>query len=343
VGSFAVHPFFRRRFWLLVAPAAALVVAACLGLILHFLLGAQGDEWRQAGLSGDTVHFFAFGHRRSGLAFAGTDGGVYRRDPSGSWHLALSAEAVWSVELFTDDRTVVAGDEAGDVDVSRDAGKTWRRSFLTSDGVYAVSIRPGQSRWLLAGAGGGMYISRDGGRHWQRRLRLHSSAGTAFAWEPGSAMTVFAGVVAGAANGETQVFISRDAGMHWRVFGRGLGSRAGIMSLAAQGAQVYAGTMGNLIWALPISGVAWRQLGNGLPAGQHVSGIAAVPTRRMALYIATLGAGVFRSQDAGRHWSGESGGLPSDGGQQLVLTVAYAPLEHAIYAGTLEGAYKLPL
>jgi len=296
--------------------------------------------WRQDGLPDATVHSLSIDPRRSGIVFAAAETGVYRRDPRGAWQRVLRANIVWSVQALPDGRTVIAGDQAGTVYISRDLGRHWTGSLVTPMGVYAVSTQPGHPQRLLAGAGGGIYLSVDGGAHWQRRLALPNAAGAAFAWRPGAASTVFAGSVAGAVGGSTRVFVSRDSGLHWRVFGRALGSRGGIMSLAVPTAHLDAGTMGNRLWTIPLTGGRWQQHAAGVPPNQHVSGIATVPGPPET-FIATLGDGVFRSNDGGRRWATASDGRPSVDQSQIVLSLAYAPGEHALYAGTTGGVFRM--
>lgn len=284
------------------------------------------------------------GHGHRGLILAATQNGVASRGPGGTWRYLLSDFTVWSVILLPDDHTIVAGDEAGNVLISHDAGKHWLRRQISSQGVYAVTFQPGHPRVLLAGAGGGFFRSDDAGLHWRRTLALPGSAGAAFAWPPGSRTTVFGGAVAGAPGGATKVYVSRDAGVRWRLFGHGLGSRAGIMSLAAGPRHaLFAGTMGNRIWRIPLGGIVWRQDASGIPAGQHVAGIDVVPGHSSRLYLGTLADGVFVSDDAGSHWTSVSAGLPAVDGAQLVLAVAYARREHAVYAATIDGVYRHPV
>jgi len=332
------HSSHRPRAALLIALAALLVVSAF--LVLHLVLAGNGPTWRQDGLPGATVHSLSVAPRPSGIVFAATQTGVYRRDPGGAWRHVLRAYTVWSVQILSDGRTVLAGDQAGTVYISRDLGHHWTGSSVTPMGVYAVSGQPGHPHRLLAGAAGGVYLSVDGGVHWQRRLALPNAAGAAFAWRPGTVSTVFAGSVAGAVGGSTRVFISRDSGLHWRVFGRALGSRGGIMSLAVPTAHLDAGTMGNRLWTIPLAGGRWQQHAAGVPPNQHVSGIADVPGPPET-FIATLGDGVFRSNDGGRRWATASDGLPSVDQSQIVLSLAYAPREHVLYAGTTGGVFRM--
>lgn len=300
-------------------------------------------QWRPIGLTGVTVHALAVGPTKAALVVAATEKGVYRYDRTGQWHKSLAAPTVWSAALAKDD-TIVAGDNDGDVFISARTGKSWRRTNVTPLGVSAVSVEPGTVNHLLVGAGDGIYLSRDAGRHWKHRLTLPNSGVASIAWQSGSSRVVVAGAIARSGQGSTQVYISKDAGRTWHVFGHDLNSNLGIMSLGITASRVFAGTMGNGVWMAPLSTGAWRQMANGMPASNdHVAGIAALPGKTVRLVVGTLGYGVFSTSDGGRHWTDLShdSALSRSGG--LVTSIAYAPAQHSILAGTPSGVYALTL
>jgi len=333
--------------WLRLEPCLGVGVLLAVSVMFYYpvpaSVSAQGPQWRPAGLSGVLVHYLVLGHRHPALAFAAAHGGVYRRDPDQVWQRVLVSGEVWGIDLLPDDRTVIAATEAGDVFLSHDSGNHWRKVAVTHDAVYAVTAQPGNPRHFLAGAGGGIYLSRDGGRHWRRRLRLKKSAGTAFAWQPGSTRVVFAGTVSGGSGGSTSVLVSRDAGMTWRVFGSHLNSWGGVMSLALtpQGS-VFAGTMGNAVWRTSRAGKTWNKVASGMPpTNDHAAGLATIPGEPGTMFVGTLGNGVYRTSDRGRHWTSISGGLPAERNATTVLSVAYSSTQDALYAGTADGVYEL--
>ncbi len=298
------------------------------------------SAWRSDGLSGTTVHFLAVGHSTSSLVFAATESGVYRRETAGAWTRVLARPGVWSVDLRDDDRTVVAGDGEGNVDLSLDAGAHWQSAAVSTQAVYAVSFSPGTRRIILAGAGGGLFRSADGGAHWTQQLTLPGSAIAALTWMPESSSTVFAGAVAGTATGSTDVYVSRDAGITWHRYGPAWNNGGGIMSLVVlRNRQVLAGTMGKAAWSL--AGGSWRRLAGGMPLNDdHVSGIAVVPGSPPKIFAATLGSGVYQSNDGGRHWVQSSQGLTASADSMIVLSVAYSPRASRLYAGTSIGVYR---
>ncbi|HZS94847.1 MAG TPA: hypothetical protein VFA78_08625 [Chloroflexota bacterium] len=298
-----------------------------------------GASWRPAGLPGQTVHSLAVGHAHRNLLFAGTQTGVYRQ-ADGKWQRVLTSTAVWSLDLLPGDTELIAGVDDGYVYVSPDRGRSWTNRLVSRQGVYAVTVQPGNRRRIIAGAGGGIYLSRDGGREWARALKLRGSAGTAFAWLPGSDRILFAGTVPAGPGGERRVFVSRDAGATWRPFGRGMATNGGIMSLLFARNRLFAGTMGHAVWMARLNDRNWRRAGRGMPAtGDHGATLIALPNG--TVYVGTLGQGVFRTRDAGALWAGASAGLPRSDGLAVVLSLAATHGGRQLYAGTLSGVYRL--
>lgn len=340
----------RGRIWpsrLVPAILTSIVLVVVISVVVHARLAGASDGsgtgWQADGLSGDTVHYLALGHGFKPMAFAATESGVYRRDAGGTWTRVLTQPGVWSVDLLPDGRTVIAGDQQGNVDLSTDAGAHWRAAKVSNDAVYAVTFVGAGRGTLLAGAGGGLFRSVDGGATWVRRLTLPNSAIAAFTHSPTNDRVIFAGAVASSSTGATGVYVSRDAGSTWSPYGRRLQSGGGIMSLAASaGSRLLAGTMGRAVWAVGGATGSWVRTAAGMPANNdHVAGIALVPGQPGTAYIGTLGFGVFGTRDGGRHWTNVSDGLRGSSNAMIVLSVAYAPTQHTLYAGTSTGVYRL--
>lgn len=318
---------FRRLIALLIA---LVLVAIGVGVVLG--RGApNGPAWQPAGLQGQLVHALA---GEKGMVVAGAHLGVYRREGDG-WRLLYRTPDVWSVTVAG--RTVVAGDNAGDVLISRDGGQRWERYHLTGLGIYAVTAMPGRPSLLLAGGANGLFRSDDGGRHWRRTLKLPNSAGAAFTWDPGGEV-VYAGAVAGAPGGSTWVYRSGDSGRTWRIAGHGLNSTGGIMSLLSVPADgLLAGTMGNAVWAVPGPAGRWNKDAPGMPpTGDHV---AALVSAGHTLYAGTLAFGVFRR--SGQKWVAMSAGLPASRAATTVTSLL--PAGTTLLAGTADGVYSFPL
>ena len=342
----AAPPRGSRSVYLPIILGLALLTVAGVWVVHARFVGASGGSgftWQADGLSGDTVHYLVLGHGSKPIAFAATESGVYRRDAVGSWTRVLAQPGVWSVDLLPDNRTVIAGDQQGHVDLSTDAGHQWRAARVSTDAIYAVTFVGRQRGTILAGAGGGLFRSQDGGATWVRRLTLHDSAIAAFTHAPGSDGVIFAGAVASSSTGSTGVFASRDAGVTWTPYGSRLQSGGGIMALAVStGSRLLAGTMGQAVWAVDGPAGKWARTAAGLPArNDHVAGIALVPNQPKTAYIGTLGFGVFETRNGGRNWTNISDGLRGSSNAMIVLSLAYSPAEHALYAGTSIGVYRL--
>jgi hypothetical protein len=338
-----VQPAGRWRWVLCGVLVVIALAAASFSAVQARFSGSAGPAWRPEGLQGILVHSLAAGHRDGTLLFAGAHGGVYRRDGRGAWRRMLRSGDIWDIDLLADDSTVLAAANDGTIAVSRDGGAHWRRSLVSAAGAYAVTAVPGDSGVILAGAAGGLYRSVDGGRRWQRELATPGSAGDAFVWAPGSRRVVFAGVVAGSPGGSTSVFVSRDAGAHWTVYGHGLRSLSGVMAVAVTSrSSVLAGTMGNALWVTGADGQVWRKVTEVFPpTGDHVAALAADPGTISTIFAGTLGFGVFQSTDTGRHWRNITGDLPASHFATTVLGLVYVPWSHTLYAGTADGVYRL--
>jgi photosystem II stability/assembly factor-like uncharacterized protein len=338
----------RKRFHKYVPAALGLIILAVgISFVVHARFvgstSGSGSQWQADGLAGVTVHYLAVGHTRAPIAFAATESGVYRRGADGTWTRVLAQSGIWSIDLLPDDRTVIAGDQQGNLDLSADAGAHWRAAKVASDAVYAVTFVGRSRSVILAGAGGGLFRSVDGGAHWIRRLPLHDSAIAALTWLPGSNQVVFAGAVASAPAGATGVYVSRDAGLTWSQYGRRLNSGGGIMSLAvSRGSRLLAGTMGQAVWVVAGVTDTWGRTAAGMPArNDHIAGIAVAPDRPGTVYAGTLGFGVFETRDGGKRWTNVSDGLRGSTDAMIVLSLAYAPAQHILYAGTSTGVYRL--
>lgn len=324
-----------------------LAFLACLSVLVVACSGGRahgpgvGREWIQDGLHGIFVHSIAFGPGLSSVAFAGTERGLFRRTRGGLWKNSLHHQEVWGVTVARGE--VLAVDNAGQVDISRDGGRHWRRTSISRQGAYAVTVRPGHPSWMLVGAGGGIYLSRNGGRSWSRQLRLRNSATDAFAWVPGSARLVFAANVSGGGpRPAPPVMISRDAGLTWHPDGRNL-TRAGVMSLLPlRGGRLLAGTMGHSVWRATSGNDTWTWSGAGMPrTNDHGSGLVTIPKKPNEVFVGTLSYGVFRSTNYGASWRNVSQGLPSEEGAHAVLSLAYSRGERSIYAATPSGLYRM--
>jgi photosystem II stability/assembly factor-like uncharacterized protein len=167
---------------------------------------------------------------------------------------------------------------------SIDAGKTWTFMGLRDVGqIGTIRINPANPDEVFVASIGnpfrnnverGVYRSRDGGKSWQRVLYLNDHLGAAdVEYQPGNPRVLYATLWHGLRQPWTIISGSQDGG-------------------------VFKSTDG---------GDTWTKLGGGLPTGlfgrANIGVSAAAPNRVYALIEAKPGQGLYRSDDAGAHWT----------------------------------------
>jgi photosystem II stability/assembly factor-like uncharacterized protein len=258
--------------------------------------------WRSIGpaVSGGRVTSVAGTPQDDQLYYLGTaGGGVWKSSNGGAtWAPVFEKQSVGAIGAVaidpTDERVVWAGtgesNPRNDVSYgdglykSTDGAKTWRRVGLS--GVWSISriaIDPRNPRHVVVGAFGdpfkdssnrGVYVTFDGGASWNKSLYLGVASGASdVAMDPSNGNVVYAGM------------------WHFRrvpwTFTSG-GPDGGL----------YKSTDG---------GHRWKRLtGNGLPSGYTGRiGLAIAPSRpnRVFALIEAKGGILWRSDDAGAHWT----------------------------------------
>jgi len=279
--------------------------------------------------------------------FAATFDGVLRSTDGGqSWERmvrGLNEQTVQSV--VANDVEVYAGTAAG-IFRSVNRGENWSpvNTGLTAAVVTAIKEVRGI---LLAGTlGSGLYRSADNGITWQlsnnglsaRSLFVIASrANVLFAssfdtFDPGAGL--LPGVYRSADNGTTWALVLQDS-LDER--GSALANRRNsFFGVLASERRLYAGSSLGRLW-ISSDGFSWRssQIRDG--ASAVTSPIAAVSEGVGAsIFAATLGSGLYRSDDDGTTWRKMS--LPADNGSQTV----YSAFSNAgvVFAGTFNGLYR---
>ncbi len=208
--------------------------------------------------------------------------------------------------------------------------------------IGAIAVAPSDAKVIYVGSGEGLqrpdlsvgdgvYRSEDHGRTWAHVGLEDGQQIPAIAVDPKDPMRVFAAVSGHpyGANDMRGVYRSRDGGAHWdRVFFRNRDTGAMDVLLSPDDARiVYAVTWSarqppweggggslvrsedNGLWKSSDGGDTWRALASGLPSaadGLGRIGIAVAPSRPSRLYAvvgARKGGGIYRSDDAGEHWT----------------------------------------
>ncbi len=259
-------------------------------------------SWRSIGpaVAGGRVAAVSGTPQDDQLYYLGTAGGGVWRSINGgaTWEPVFEKQSVGAIGAVAidprDERVVWAGtgeaNPRNDVSYGNglyktsDGGKDWTRVGLA--GVWSISriaIDPNDSRHVVVGAFGdpfkdsadrGVYVTFDGGRTWSKSLYLGPSSGASdLAMNPADPNVVYAGM--------------------WHF-------RRVPWTFTSGGADdgLYKSTDGGRTWK--------RLTGNGLPSGYTGRiGLAIAPSRpnRVFALIEAKGGILWRSDDAGAHWT----------------------------------------
>ncbi len=221
-----------------------------------------------------------------------------------------------------DPQRVLAGTTGGAIDLSTDAGATWRtvRSGLTG-GVLALAFDPFTTGVVLAGTGDdGVWESRDDGGRWSRVIGGGTGPVRAFAFAPnltlvGTDHGVWAGPEAGpwSPTGLEGVAVSALAVV-------GSGDRPQVVAGGDAG-----GETALPLYRSPDGARTWVPFIGAIGASTMVATLAAVPVPGGSVPELLLGtnAGLFASDDGGGSWQQLTGGgaLPP----AAFTAVAFAP------------------
>lgn len=239
--------------------------------------------------------------------------------------------------------TFYFGASGGGVWRTDDAGNTWTSMFDDggSSAIGAIAIAPSNPEVIYAGggqpeprydvqAGRGVYKSIDGGKTWIN-LGLHDTRYIGRIWvSPTNPNLVLVGAVGSffGSSDDRGIFRSTDGGRTWS-HPLAPGGVTGVNDIVAEPRKeqvLFASTWdarqwpwqsyfteisgpGSAIWRSDDSGVHWRRLsGGGWPTGPlgRISLAATshrMSTRLYAVIDSKANGGLWRSDDAGAHWS----------------------------------------
>jgi photosystem II stability/assembly factor-like uncharacterized protein len=256
-----------------------------------------GEEWREAGI------YLPFpGWVVASLVFE--PGAPAEGEPTRLW---AGLRGVW-------------GD--GMVSASDDLGTSWdhREGDFPDLPVYALALSPGI---VYAGTLDGVWATTDGGTRWSKVTRDIDGMGKVTSlWVPdGEPGTVVAGTW-------RRAYKSDDFGATWRGVFEGMFIDSEVFALipTAKPGELWAPTC-NWVYQSLDGGESWRRFVEGMDE-RRATAFSALPWGR--LLTGTV-AGLYVSDDQGRHWKRTSGDELS------IHTIAHHPGRNRIFLGT-EGS-----
>ena len=257
-------------------------------------------------------------------------------------------------------RILLSGDMLG-VGLSTDGGRSWQAtSGFKSWEIGDLTWHPQNPKIAWAGTVSGPYISVDSGRTWQeRRMGMppplglgHSAPVEKVLFDPGDVNHLLA--IGGSSRRWDMikweeaalgvVWESRDAGQRWTrlatLTAKGFSNASdakgvNIVSAAfASGSstRIFAALDGHGVRVSEDAGKTWQVCDEGLPH-LEMERIVAHPTKPNIVFAALgnfqktdkscLPGGIYKSIDAGRHWTALSNGLRQNSGTDPNLTARY--------------------
>jgi photosystem II stability/assembly factor-like uncharacterized protein len=230
--------------------------------------------------------------------------------------------------------TIFATDDTyAGVYTSTDGGTTWSVLTLplqTADGLHVLA---GSRGTLYATtASGTLFTSADAGATWQTLGTKTGLAYSPLAVDPQNPETLY-----GAGDG---VVKSIDGGRNWTAAGTGLVNTLISSLVLAPGSSttLYAGTYGG-IYKTTNRGQTWQREKIAAAGTAWVVTLAVSPQRPRALYAVAQGRGLFKSSDAGVHWSRAQTTFPSKGVQAIAIDPQHP---RTLYIADCGGACSAP-
>ena len=240
-----------------------------------------------------------------------TDGGI-------SWQRIASQgprPSFTSLSIDADSPGTIVATDANNPGIytSKDGGTSWSVVTLPLRAVDGLRLMPGSRRTLYAATSSGdLFTSTDAGATWQTAGPSARLGYVPLAVDPQNSDTLY-----GAGDG---VVKSTDGGRSWRTTSTGLvDSRVSSLVLArGSSTTLYAGTDGG-VFKTDNRGRTWQLEKSAAFADAWVAPLAVSSGRPGVLYAVAQGRGLFRSRDAGAHWSRVQTTYPSNGVQSIAI------------------------
>ncbi len=294
-----------------------------------------GDTWSGpgSGLTDPGILALAL-NPSNGAPWVGTPDGVFTSADNGTTWTATAAGLPDSriMSMAVAGGTVFVGTRDEGVWRSDDNGQSWEASGTGSEGLEIVFLEGDAVDPLAvwAGTGGtGLLVSDDGGDTWAPAgTGLDNLDVSAITFDPTDGSVIWAGTDVG-------TFRSQDGGQVW-VATPGIPPQTGVEALLIDAADPGRTFTGVAVVGAAFSdddGTTWVTSGAGL-AGVAVSAIDVGGP----VYLASEGAGVYRTTDRGRNWAW----LGDGPGSLLTTSLAVDPTDgERVFAGNrLDGVWR---
>ncbi len=337
----------------------------------------QGKTWTKSGtgLTGVTVYCIATDPTSAAILLAGTSNGIYQsRDGGGTWIARNATMMNVAVTSFVYDiamKNAVFACTMSGLYKSLDGGATWHGAGLSGANVQCIVQDPKRSSIMYAGTTGGLCRSFDEGGSWTTLMGAGSGSVVDITVDDFDSSLIGMATARG-------IFISTDAGEHWRqAYDSGsnqitcavwqklganpdvlLGTYAGLVAVSGGiGARRVEGLGSPDVTAVaydPNAGSLFAVRGSSLYSsdGTHawqaietnlgnarVRALTEDVTQPRVMYAAT-DYGVFRSTDAGTAWS-QLRTLAASEGLEQTWAVAVDPTNaNSVYVGRNDGLFR---
>ncbi len=319
-----------------------------------------GQNWEEV-LGNDIFTLVLTSSSNPDIVYAGSAIAIYRSDDGGdTWQKFQQGEGInqWGpmgiragvpigAAIDPDDpMTIFVNNYTGGNFKSVDGGKNWVNASQGYSGAQLrrISIDADNPEIAYTSGRSGIFRTYSGGAIWDgigyypaTPIEFYSILSF-----PGNSRKLIASGVE-----PTELYISEDAGMSWRIAYPAVTSLPGhggfAMAVPASNPEViYVGYRreGGMIRLSPgmlkseDGGVSWREINQGMDGFRSINVIAVVDSTPNWLYIGTESEGAYHSTDGGESWQPINVGLPS----LEILSLAIDPYDSlSVYAGLGEG------
>lgn len=221
---------------------------------------------------------------------------------------------------------------------STDGGTTWSRTGWNTENPQALllAIDPLNPNTLWTAANRGIYKTTDGGVNWSYVTGTIGSS--ALTIDPSNPSVLYRAVSG------SGIYKTSNGGISWDTVNTGLGSLH-VVSVAVDpknSSVVYAGTSGSGVFKSTNGGGSWASANVGYPKNGNAVSLNNAwvytflidPSNSATVHIGT-GNGIYRSDDAGAHWTEANNG-PISNVVTLVLDPANA---NTVIGGNVNGVW----